>query len=295
MNSWSTTILFALLPSLLFSQDDKYLPLLDTSLQVVKHQHYVLGYSEDYEQAAWVAYELTSEESLTTTIDRKDAFRPDPLVLTGSASLADYSKSGFDRGHLAPAADFRFDDTAMSESFYMSNMSPQRPEFNRGGWKKLEALFRDYAIVKNGIHIVTGPVLIDTLKSIGNNQVSIPNYYYKVAITDSLESIAYLMPNARITSDLEQYIVSIDSIEALTRIDFFHELPDDKEDSIELLKYNGNWSVSHSEMDVLRSKQSSDIHSNTVRSQQCQGIAKSTGNRCRNKTKNPEGYCHLHD
>ena len=104
--------------------------------QIVNHLGYSLSYNEKNEQASWVAYELTADQ-VRGTVKRKDSFRSDPLIKTGSASLSDYKGSGYDRGHLAPAADMKWSTTAMSESFFMSNMSPQLPGFNRGIWKKL--------------------------------------------------------------------------------------------------------------------------------------------------------------
>ena len=99
---------------------------------IIDREGYALGYSEYHEQPAWVIYHMTAEEATTKATSREDNFRPDPEIPTGSATLADYRGSGFDRGHLAPAADMAFSVKTMDESFYMSNMSPQRGEFNRG-------------------------------------------------------------------------------------------------------------------------------------------------------------------
>ena len=99
--------------------------------QIINHFGYSLSYNEDHEQANWVFFELTDYE-VSGIEKRKNQFRSDPKVKTKSASLSDYRGSGYDRGHLAPAADMKWSVTTMSESFYMSNMSPQRPSFNRG-------------------------------------------------------------------------------------------------------------------------------------------------------------------
>ena len=95
-----------------------------TTGQVVTHTFYTLSYSEPHEQAEWVFYELTPA-LVNGSTPRKDDFRPDPLVSTTSAQLSDYRGSGFDRGHLCPAGDMKINHTAMSETFFMSNMSPQ--------------------------------------------------------------------------------------------------------------------------------------------------------------------------
>ena len=102
---------------------------------IVDRPGYALGYSEEHEQPLWVTYKLTADEVKNKKARRTDDFRSDPAIPSSSAEPADYKGSFFDRGHLAPAADMSFSLQAMSESFYMSNMSPQRPEFNRGIWK----------------------------------------------------------------------------------------------------------------------------------------------------------------
>ncbi|GAH82191.1 unnamed protein product, partial [marine sediment metagenome] len=125
---------------------------------IIRHTAYTLKYKEKYEQAEWVLYKLTAER-VKGSYKRTNDFRPDPMVKTGSATLSDYKGSGYDRGHLAPAGDMKWSTTAMSESFYMSNMSPQNPGFNRGIWKKLEGQVRTWATDNEEIYIVTGPVL----------------------------------------------------------------------------------------------------------------------------------------
>ncbi len=112
---------------------------------IIDRPGYALGYIEYHEQPAWVVYHFTKEEAVTKAVKRSDDFREDPEIPTGSATLADYRRSGYDRGHLAPAADMAFSVRTMSDSFYMSNMSPQKPAFNRGIWKNLEAQVRYFA------------------------------------------------------------------------------------------------------------------------------------------------------
>ena len=120
------------------------IPRLKTNESVVNHFAYTLSYNETCEQANWVAYELTTEET-NSTFKRSNKFITDPLVTTGSADNQDYAESGFDKGHLAPAGDMGWSATAMKESFYYSNMSPQLPGFNRGVWKRVEELVRNWA------------------------------------------------------------------------------------------------------------------------------------------------------
>jgi endonuclease G len=160
------------------------------------------------------------------TTKRKNNFREDPLVTTGSASLADYAGSGYDRGHLCPAADNTHSVEAMSESFYMSNMSPQEPGFNRGVWKRLESQFRKWTSTRDSIYVITGGVLTSARDTIGINRVTVPRYYYKIALqidTDTM-AIGFLLPNESSKLPLVNFVVPIDSIERITGIDFFYLL-----------------------------------------------------------------------
>ncbi|MFN5333694.1 MAG: DNA/RNA non-specific endonuclease, partial [Bacteroidota bacterium] len=140
---------------------------------IIFHTGFAFLYNEKHEQASWVAYQLTREET-NSIYSRTNKFIPDPLVKSQTANDNDYLGSGYDRGHLAPASDMGWSATTMTESFYYSNMSPQVPSFNRGIWKKLEEQVRTWAIEYDTIYVVTGPVLKDSLPTIGKNKVSIP-------------------------------------------------------------------------------------------------------------------------
>ena len=129
---------------------------------IVEREGYALGYIEKHEQPSWVCYIVTKEELSIRAAKRTNNFRADPSISTGSAHPSDYTRSGFDRGHLAPAADMSFSQQAMSDSFFMSNMSPQRPQFNRGIWGKLEKQIRRFANREGMIVVVTGPILPET-------------------------------------------------------------------------------------------------------------------------------------
>ncbi len=210
-------------------------PRLKDGESYLHHLAYGFVYDETHEQAKWIAYCLTKKEALGT-FERSDNFDEDPLVLSGTASDADYAKSGYDRGHLAPAADMRWSLKSMEESFYYSNMSPQLPAFNRGIWKKLEEQVRDWAVDLDSILIVTGPILKPNLPTIGANKVSVPGYYYK-AIVDykgaQSKAIAFVLPNQGSKIPLMEFAISIDELEKLTNIDFFYQLEDKLETAIE--------------------------------------------------------------
>jgi len=211
---------------------------------VVYHTGYALLYDEIHEQPAWVAYELTKEETVSQ-FKRENKFITDPDVKTGTATNADYAKSGYDRGHLAPAADMGWSEITMKESFYFSNMSPQRPEFNRGIWKKLEDLMRDWAVENEKIYIVTGPILTPGLPTIGHNQVSVPQYFYKVILDytePDIKGIGFILANEGSSQPLTTFAVSIDSVEKFSGLDFFPTLPDNIETSIEKNYSTKSWS-----------------------------------------------------
>ncbi len=210
-------------------------PRLKDDESYLQHLAYGFVYDEEHEQAKWIAYCLTKKEALGT-LERSDNFEEDQLVTSGTASDRDYAKSGYDRGHLAPAADMRWSATSMDESFYYSNMSPQIPAFNRGIWKKLEGKVRSWAVELDSILIVTGPILTPNLPHIGSNQVSVPRYYYK-AIVDfkgsHSKAIAFVLPNSGSKRPLMEFALSINELEKLTKIDFFYQLDDSLEKSLE--------------------------------------------------------------
>ncbi len=210
---------------------------------LVRHQYYTLHYNEEHEQANWVAYKLHGDY-LKGDAKRPNNFRTDPKVPTGSATPADYRNSGYDRGHLAPSGDFKFSAEAMSETFYMSNMSPQQNEFNAGIWHDLEREVRNWATKKKTIYVVMGPILEKGLQKIGTNQVSVPKRYFKIVIDDDPthpHAIAFLMANRNSYLSPENYVVSIDEIEALTGIDFFPELDDEIEEALESQINKSTW------------------------------------------------------
>ncbi len=204
-------------------------PLTHTTDTIRTYKGFDLGYNEQFEQASWVAYVLTKNEIESGSITRTDNFRSDQSIESGSASLGDYRGSGFDRGHLAPAGDMKWDPLAMSESFLMSNMSPQAPSFNRGIWKELESKTREWAVKKDSIYVITGPVLDPIDSFIGENEVGVPLYYFKVLVDLSPPShsfIAFLLPNTGSSDDLVRFAISVDSLEQVTGYDFFASAPD---------------------------------------------------------------------
>lgn len=211
---------------------------------IVEREGYALGYIEKHEQPAWVQYIMTSEEVSRRAAKRGDDFRPDPEIPTGSATPQDYTRSGYDRGHLAPAADMSFSGKTMSESFFMSNMSPQAPQFNRGIWSKLEKQVRHFATNEKRIVVVTGPILpSEKTITIGANKVTVPQYYYKVIYdtTPPEKMIGFVLPNKGSSADLRTFVVTVDRVEELTGLDFFSAVPKEKQEQMERTITVENW------------------------------------------------------
>lgn len=205
---------------------------IDTN-KIIHHQFYSLSYSEKAEQAEWVSYKLTSE-NFSKKIERTNDFREDPMINQGSASLDDYHASGYDRGHLAPAGSMKMNEASMSESFLMSNMSPQSAAFNRGVWKRLESKVRYWSESNDSILVVSGPILDNPISTIGTNDVYVPRAFYKVLIgfkNQKVMGIGFLIPHEKSDQSLYSYATSIDAIEELTGIDFYCKI----DESIQLI------------------------------------------------------------
>jgi len=227
-----------------FKADKIELPAQVGDNQIIEHFAYTLSYNEKHEQADWVAYELTKEHVLNTTFERQDDFRADPEVDNNSSQLPDFepTKYTYARGHLAPAADFRWSETAMSESFFMSNMSPMVHDFNSGKWMYLEGDVRNWAEIYDDVYVITGAVLKDGLPTIGPNNVSVPEMFYKIVLDpDEEKAIAFLMPNVDIEDTFKNYAVTIDEVEEATGLDFFPALDDDLEEKIESTLNMSKW------------------------------------------------------
>jgi endonuclease G len=199
---------------------------------LVQHTYFSLSYVEAYEQPEWTFHMICKD--CFGTSERKNNFRKDPSVRTVSAVPSDYQGTGYDRGHLVPAGDMTLNALAMSESFYMSNMSPQVPSFNRGIWKKLETQIRNWSDDYDTIYVVTGPIIKYGYSSIGENEVAVPQFYYKVIYFKSIGKMAaFIMPNEGANSELSVFQVTVDEVEETTKIDFFCGLDDELEIKLE--------------------------------------------------------------
>lgn len=210
---------------------------------LIKHTYYTLSYSNSDRQSEFSYYKLLPE-SINGTQSRTDDFRIDPFVLNNPVSSTAYQGSGYDRGHLCPAADMALNLTSMSETFYMSNMSPMAPSFNRGIWSTLESWVREAAISNNGVYVVTGPVLNGSC-GIMNGGIIIPCSFYKIVYKSGTNPkiLGFILSNTGSTSAIKSFAVSVDEIERRTGIDFFPQLEDGLENQLEGSVNVGVWGL----------------------------------------------------
>ena len=205
--------------------------------EIVLHRTgYTVSYNVYYKNPNWVAWELTREETKGET-DRYDKFMPDPDLPEPRVVHKDYTRSGYDRGHMAPAADMKWSKQAMIESFYMSNICPQVGNLNRGDWNDLEELCRDWAEKYGRIYIACGPIFDSkSPKRIGEHKVAVPDRFFKVILIYNRKNpiaMGFIFKNIAHSQDIEKYMVTVDSVENVTGMDFFSKLPDNVENRIE--------------------------------------------------------------
>ncbi|WP_071146111.1 DNA/RNA non-specific endonuclease [Bacteroides ihuae] len=202
--------------------------------QVIRHKGYIVSYNKSWKLPNWVSYELTRTE-LTGKAKRNNRFMSDPFVYGSSASNKDYARSGFDKGHMAPAADMKWDEVAMKESFYFSNVCPQHPELNRRKWKDLESQIRDWARVDSVLIIICGPLVDKQSKTIGRNSITVPTGFFKIILSPfpTPRAIGFIFKNERSVANLRSYCITIDNIESISGLDFFSHLPNKLERQIE--------------------------------------------------------------
>lgn len=216
------------------------------SQQVIEHVAYTVSFNADWNIPNWVAYSLTKEETVGETT-RASHFYPDPEIKHNPVITKDYSHSGFDRGHMAPAADMKWSEQAMRESFYMTNICPQNQSLNRGDWNDLEELARDWARKYGEIFIACGPIVEEGCQVIGHDRkIVVPSAFYKVFLrktATSWTSIGFVFPNQAGNRPLMTYMMSVNEVETMTGIDFFFHLPDGVEEQVEANNELIDWTV----------------------------------------------------
>lgn len=196
--------------------------------QLIRHKYYTVSYSTKHQNPEWVAYELRGARLETNNQAERGNFHDDPKANDPSSSV--YSHSGYDRGHMVPAYDMNFSEEAMSESFYMSNVTPQVPDFNRGIWKSLEGRVREWAKKERRLFVVTGPLLrqrVSEENRVKGTGPTVPRGFFKVIVDyegGERKGIAFMFKNKDINQPLENFVTSIERVETYTGLDFFPNL-----------------------------------------------------------------------
>ena len=204
--------------------------------QVIHRTGYTLAYDAKTRTPQWVAWELTKKET-QGTVERSNDFQPDPDVKGAKVVTKDYSHSGYDRGHMAPAADMKWSKKAMKESFYMSNICPQDHNLNTSDWSELENKSRQWARRYGKVYIVCGPIYNGKRNEyIGDHRVKVPDAFFKVVLINEKKkqcAMGFYFENEAGARTLQEYLVPVDRLEQLTGMDFFSALPDNLEDRLE--------------------------------------------------------------
>ncbi len=205
--------------------------LTDRPEEIVVHEGFTLSFNRKHKLPNWVAWVLTDERT-RMEMKRDDYFTPDPDVRKGpTATHADYKKSGYQRGHMCPAADCKMSRQALDESCYMSNICPQLGSLNGGDWKELEERCRKWARAYDSIYIVCGPILTkdETYAHIGEGRVTVPHRFFKVVMRhkkgDDVAAIGFVYHQEDADHPISHYAHTVDEVEALTGINFFSKLP----------------------------------------------------------------------
>lgn len=215
--------------------------------QDIQYTGFTVNFNPEMHVPNYVAWDLTAEK-VHGTIPRKNDFKADPNV-AGCSTLDDYYKSGFDRGHMAPSADMKWSNDAMSDCFYLTNMCPQTSNLNSGRWNQLETKCRQWVEQDSTLIIICGPILTDRLtRTIGNSKVIVPQRFFKIIYAPYAAEpmmLAFVLSNNALPEQLKEASRSVDEIEELTGLDFFSTLPDEVENILEAKNSYGIWNSTH--------------------------------------------------
>lgn len=202
---------------------------------IIEYEGVTLSFNASHHIPNWVAWELTDAET-RGTVPRAKGFASDPDV-AGCPEPWEYSYSGYDRGHIAPAGDMKWSPLAMEQSFLMTNVCPQVKSFNSGVWARLEEKCRIWAQADSAIIIIAGPVMTDDLtETIGDSHIAVPRRFFKVILSpyaNPPRAIGFLMDNGAVPGGMQAAAVSVDQVEEATGYDFFSALPDSVESQVE--------------------------------------------------------------
>ena len=218
-------------------------PLTSVSEIIIKKKAYIVSYNPDTKVPNWVAWHLTGEHA-DGPVRRSNAFFADDAVPSPRATIEDYKGSGWSRGHMCPAGDNKWSETAMYESFSLVNVCPQNASLNSGLWNSIEIDCRRWAQRYGSVYIVCGPLFYNKdHETIGVNKVVVPEAFFKVILCmqGKPKAIGFVVKNNAGTKKKDQYVNTVDEVERLTGYDFFPELPNSIEEKVEAYSNLDDW------------------------------------------------------
>lgn len=208
-----------------------------------KYEGFIAYFNPERHTPNCISWILHREETNGTS-DRSNKFWTDKDV-EGCPDTRDYTKSGYDRGHLCPAGEQKWSAEAMHHSFVMTNICPQKHELNSGAWKTLEEKERLWANRDSILVIAAGPVYNSPdPERIGQIGVAVPDAFFKVLLAPyatPIRAIGFVYPNMKSPGNMENYATTVDEVEKITGLDFYSSLPDDIETQVEAVASFIEW------------------------------------------------------
>ena len=217
--------------------------------EVKEYEGFTVDFNQENKTPNYVAWILHGHETEGASA-RSNKFWTDTEI-EGCPETRDYTRSGYDRGHMCPAGEQKWSETAMQHSFVMANICPQKHELNTGAWKTLEDKERMWAKRDSALVIVAGPIYDSSdSETIGKNKVRVPSAFFKVLLApyaEPMRAIGFVYPNMKCEGNMQAYSVSVDDVEKMTGMDFFSALPDDIEDKVESTVSFKDWNSNNKE------------------------------------------------
>lgn len=214
--------------------------------QILVRTGYTTSYNKNTKNANWVAWHLTSEHTEGRWSRKGIPYMVDTEVKGPRQELEDWYNTNLpiDHGHMCPAGDNKWSAEAMEQTFLLTNMCPQNSNLNQGDWEELESRCRGWARHYGEVYIACGPIFYsNNYKTIGDNRVGVPDAFFKVVLRMGKRpaALGFIYPNKGGHNDMSHYVMSVDEVEAKTGIDFFYNLPDDVENTVEAVADLSKW------------------------------------------------------
>ncbi len=251
------------------------------------HSGYSFEYSREYKQSKWVAYKLIGSDILQKTLPEVQ-FYNDLKLPSGSLNAEDFHQRVYPPGQLKPSGDARADINEMHDAYYYANICPMQPTFDQENWRILENMVRGWSLIFDTMYVVSGPAFKKKQDSIGVHKIPVPDYFYKVLLVHNgidMQMIGFVLPNIDVRYDYVKNPVSVDSIERLTGIDFFYQLPDYLEQELETQVNPSFWMGGSNSYYIKNQMRRKEI--------QCIGTTV-VDKRCLSMTSCLNGCCSLH-